>query len=151
MEGITGSMKRGFKKYWKRRKGYQRVTKSSRKRNTVKLGGESTTGAKRKWSMKISPKIKIPTISPPKKWMAWMRDSYVRMMVALANSKVVKMGSFGDPTGGFGRNQQPKEYDSKMIVHMYNSFVVAQGHLLPHDLASKFASTTTLPKVNELL
>ncbi|XP_058742627.1 uncharacterized protein LOC131615152 [Vicia villosa] len=146
MEGITSSMKRSFNKYWKRRKGYQRVIKSSRKRNTVRLGGESTTGAKRKWRIKISPKIKIPAISSPKKWMVWMRDSYVRMMVALANSKVVKMGSFGDTTGGFGRNQQPKEYDSKMIVHMYNSFVVAQGHL-----GSKLGSTTTLPKGNQLL
>lgn len=143
MEGITASMRKGFKKYWKRRKGYQRVTKSNRKRNTVKLGGESTTGTKRKWRIKISPKIKIPTISSPKKWMVWVRDSYMRMMLALANSKVVKMGSFGDTTGGFGRNQQPKEYDNKMLVHMYNSLVVAQGHLLPRHLASKLASQTT--------
>ncbi|XP_058742470.1 uncharacterized protein LOC131614958 [Vicia villosa] len=146
MEGITSSMKKSFNKYWKRRKGYQRVIKSSRKRNTVRLGGESTTGTKRKWRIKISPKIKIPAISSPKKWMVWMRDSYVRMMVALANSKVVKMGSLGDPTGGFGRNQQPKEYDSKMIVHMYNSFVVSQGHL-----GSKLGSTTTLANGNQLL
>jgi len=144
MEGITTSMQRSLKKYWKRRKGYQRINKSGRKTNTVKLGGGTTTRTKKKWRIKISPKIKFPTISSPKKWMVWMRDSYVRMMLGLANSKVMNLTSFNDPTGGFGRAPQPKEYDNKMLVHMYNSLVVAQGHLVPLDnLPSKLGSETT--------
>jgi hypothetical protein len=147
MEGITSSMQRGFKKYWKRRKGYQILNKSNRrKKNTVKLGGgATTTGTKRRWRIKISPKIKIPKISSPKKWMVvWLRDTYVRMMLGLANSKVMSLSTFGDPTGGFGRTQQPKEYDDKMLVHMYNSLVMGPGHLVPVslDLPSKLASET---------
>lgn len=147
MECITTSMQRSLKKYWKRRKGYQRMNKSVRKTNTVKLGGGATTGTKKKWRIKISPKIKFPTISSPKKWMVWMRDSYVRMMLGLANSKVMNLTSFNDPTGGFGRAPQPKEYDNKMLVHMYNSLVVAQGHLVPLDnLPSKLGSETAWKK-----
>ncbi|WJX79821.1 hypothetical protein P8452_62901 [Trifolium repens] len=154
MEGITSSMQRGFKKYWKRRKGYQILNKSNRrKKNTVKLGGGggggggggATTRTKRRWRIKISPKIKIPKISSPKKWMVvWLRDTYVRMMLGLANSKVMSLSTFGDPTGGFGRTQQPKEYDDKMLVHMYNSLVMCPGHLVPVslDLPSKLASET---------
>ncbi|PNX77554.1 hypothetical protein L195_g020223 [Trifolium pratense] len=148
MEDITSTMQRGFKKYWKRRKGYQILNKSNRrKKNTVKLGGgggASTTGKKRRWRIKISPKIKIPKISSPKKWMLWLRDTYVRMMLGLANSKVMSLSTLGDPTGGFGRTPQPKEYDDKMLVHMYNSLVMGQGHLVPGslDLPSKLGSET---------
>lgn len=142
MEGISGKMRRGLKKYWGKRR-YQKLNGSSRrKRNTVKLGG-ATGERKRKWRIrfKVSPKIRIPAISSPKRVMVWMRDAYVRMMMRLANSRVVSAAG-GDSIGGFGRGPPPKEYDDKMIIHMYKSLIIAQGQLVPPDLAAKLASQT---------
>ncbi|KAJ1412583.1 hypothetical protein SESBI_20312 [Sesbania bispinosa] len=132
MEGISGRMCRVLKKYWRRR-GYQRL--NGRRRNTVELG---TTRTRRRWRIKMVRKIRIPTISSPKKVVLWVRDAYMRMMVGLANSTSVT------GYGGFGRAPQPKEYDNKMIIHMYKSLIMAQAKLTPppHDQPCKMASET---------
>ncbi|KAK7259262.1 hypothetical protein RIF29_24864 [Crotalaria pallida] len=142
MEGISGdNMRKGLKEFWKKKgKGYGRLYKSGRRRKmeTVELGGgaaTTTTSTRRKrWRIKISRKIRIPRIPSPKKLMLWLRDAYVRMMMSLANSKAMSMtasatGNGG--VGGYGRGPPPKEYDDKMLVHMYKSLMVAQGRLVP--------------------
>lgn len=109
----------------------------------MKLGGSTTTtGSKRRWRIKIAPKIKIPKVSSAKKWMVWMRDAYVRMMMGLANSKVMNMSNSvnGDLTGGFGRDPPVKEYDNKILIRMYESLVIAQGQLVHRE--SKLDSAT---------
>lgn len=146
MEGISATMRMGLKKFW-RRKGHRWQSGSGRrKRNTVVLGA---TGPRRRWwRIKMSPKIRFSTIfSSPKKWAVWARDAYVRMMLGLANSRAMSVSASvtfygGDPTGGFGRAPPLKEYDDKMIIHMYKSLVRAQGQLVPRDLASGIASET---------
>ncbi|KAK7344404.1 hypothetical protein VNO77_13957 [Canavalia gladiata] len=147
MEGITATMYKGVKEYWKR-KGYKRINGSGRRRmNRVQLGSTRTgKGRFWRWRIKLSPKIRIRKIPSPKKVMLWMRDAYMRMMLGLANSRVMTMSAsasgFGgalpgaDPTyAGFGR-AQPKEYDEKMIIQIYKSLLMAHGQLVPHDAAT---------------
>lgn len=142
MEGIS----MGLKKYWRRSiRGYQRLHVSDRrKKETVQLGG---CQRRWRWRIKMAPKMRIHKISSPKKLVLWVRDAYVRMMLGIANS----MGAFavgygGDAAstakGGFERAPPPKEYDQRMIMHMYKSLIMAQGQLLPRDSTPKPATTT---------
>ncbi|XP_020231791.1 uncharacterized protein LOC109812276 [Cajanus cajan] len=126
MEGISW----GLKKYWMRRvKGYQRLIYGSdrRRREATKLGSRRRR-RRRTWHIKIAPKMRIPKISSPKKMVLWLRDAYVRIMLGLASSTAASAVGYG---GGFGRAPPAKEYDEEMMVHMYNSLLMAHGHLLP--------------------
>jgi len=132
MEGISV----GLKKYWRRSiGGYQRLHGwEERERETVQLGDNR----RRRWRIKINRKMKIRKISSPKKLVLWVRDAYMRMMLGLASSMGASAVGYGagdstSTTGGFGRGPPPKEYDQKMIVHMYKSLIMAQGQLLPRD------------------
>ncbi|KAL2345457.1 hypothetical protein Fmac_006742 [Flemingia macrophylla] len=130
MGGISG----GLKKYWRRRvTGYQRLIHGSdrRRRETVKLGGSKR---RRKWQIKVAPKMRIPKISSPKKMVLWVRDAYVRMMLGLASS-------IGGSAVGYGGDPPAKEYEEKMVVHMYKSLLMAHGHLLPRHPPPNAAAT----------
>ena len=142
MEGISV----GLKKYWRRSiRGYQRLHVSDRrKKETVQLGGSQR---RRRWRIKLARKIRIPKISSPKKLVLWVRDAYVRMMLGMANSMGASAVGYGGDAaftakGGFERAPPPKEYDQKMIIHMYKSLIMAQGQLLPRDSTPKPATTT---------
>ncbi|XP_058742607.1 uncharacterized protein LOC131615124 [Vicia villosa] len=143
MEGITASAYRGLKEYWER-KGYRRINRSGHRRriNKVELG--NGTGQTRKarfwrWKIKLSPKIRINRIPSPKKLLIRARDAYVRMMMGLANSRVMTVsgsaGGFGGtmstgPTGDAGfKRAPPKEYDEKMIIQIYKSILMTHGNL----------------------
>lgn len=136
---------KGFKEYWKRREGYERLDRRGRRRrNRVELG---STRRRRFWRIKIAPKIRLLRMASPKNLLVWLRDSYVRMMIGLANSRVMSMnvgaavgygGGFagGDSIGGFGFGKPPaKEYDEKMIIQIYKSLMMGQGQLVPRDAA----------------
>lgn len=153
MEGITASVCRGVKEYWKRR-GYERLNGSGRRRiNRVKLGTSTTrTKGNRlwRWRIKLAPKIRMKKIPSPKKMLLWVRDAYVRMMLGLANSRVMTVSATGSVFGGslsgsdnsfagFGRDP-PKEYDEKMIIQIYKSILMAHGPpLKPNDAVSEIA------------
>ncbi|QCD98266.1 uncharacterized protein LOC114195915 [Vigna unguiculata] len=133
MEGISG----GLKKYWRRSiRGYQRLHGlEGRERETVQLGEKRR---RRRWRIKINPKMKIRKISSPKKLVLWVRDAYMRMMLGLASSTAASAVGYGgggstSANGVFDRGPPPKEYDQKMIVHMYKTLIMAQGQLLPRD------------------
>ncbi|KAE9598233.1 hypothetical protein Lal_00003919 [Lupinus albus] len=134
-------MHKALNKFFKRNSSrYGRLYESSRRRrmDTVELGGgacTTTNTRRRRWRIKISRKIKIPKIPSPKKMVLWLRDGYVNMMMSLANSKVVSMSSSATGNGGIGRGPPPKEYDDKMLVHMYKSLTAAQGVVLPRQEA----------------
>ncbi|RDX58539.1 hypothetical protein CR513_62138, partial [Mucuna pruriens] len=151
MEGITASVCKGVKEYWRRR-GYRRLNGSSgrRRMNRVELGSARTgKGRFWRWRIKFSPKIRIRKIPSPKKMVLWVRDAYVRMMLGLANSRVMTVSASASGFGGalsgadtsfagFGRTP-PKEYDEKMILQIYKSLLMAHGPLKPHDAASQIA------------
>lgn len=159
MEGITASVYKGLKEYWGRR-GYERINGSGRRRrNRVELGSSQTRkggGRFWRWRIKLSPKIRFHRIPSPKKLLLWARDAYVRMMLGLANSRVVTMSgssasAFGGalPAGGHTSatgsglglgTAQPKEYDERMLIQIYKSLLMAHGHLVPRDAASTLAS-----------
>ncbi|KAG7561804.1 hypothetical protein ISN45_Aa05g031750 [Arabidopsis thaliana x Arabidopsis arenosa] len=123
------------KRYWRRWRGYEKLDGSSetssgrRKGKRIKM---DPTRKKRFWRIKIVPKLKILKTASPKKFLVWLRDSYVKMMMRLANSRVV--GSSGYGGSGFGSGQM-KEYDEKMLVEIYKSILMAQaqGNLVHRD------------------
>ncbi|MFS7901635.1 hypothetical protein Hanom_Chr01g00002011 [Helianthus anomalus] len=114
----------GLKRYWRRRS-YRRLGTTT---------DESRT--KRKWSWKIRMprrlKIKLRFKFNPKKFIANAHEAYVRMMMRIASSPVVRSGSIGGyGAGGFSQfGMRPmKEYDEKVIIQMYNSLVMRQAQL----------------------
>lgn len=130
MEGVSASMYKGLRGYWKRR-GYEKLNGSGRRRRArVELG---STRRRRFWRIKTIPKLRRLRPASPKKLLLWLRDWYVNMMLRFANSRVFTAGAAGafggatyDGIGGFGRAPS-KEYDEKVIVEMYKNVVMAQG------------------------
>lgn len=140
MEGVSVSVYNGLRRYL-RRKSYRKLAGSvGRRTETVQLG--ATGGRRRRrriWRIKISPKLRLFRRLPSlKKLLLWLRDSYVKAMLAFANSRVIGSGISGggggsdEIWGGAGRSTL-KEYDEKMITEIYKSLVVAQGRLPPPE------------------
>ncbi|XP_028781931.1 uncharacterized protein LOC114750290 [Neltuma alba] len=116
MKGVCGSVVKGWRDYWSRRR-YQRL--NGRRRRKV-WGG-------RFWRMRAGPKVRITRISGrAKKMVLWLRDAYTRMMMGLATSGVRGMTG-ADAVVAFGKTSV-KEYDRNMILHIYNSLLVASPH-----------------------
>ncbi|KAL5560956.1 hypothetical protein UlMin_030703 [Ulmus minor] len=138
MEGVSASMYKGFKGYWKKR-GYEKLNGSGSRRrmNRVQLGG--SIRRRRTWRIKIAPKLSfLRKVGSPKKLLVWLRDAYVKLMLGFATSRVCSTGYGGvigcDGIGGFRRDPL-KEYDEKMLVQIYKSMVLAQGQLVPLEAA----------------
>ncbi|KAJ4839174.1 hypothetical protein Tsubulata_032047 [Turnera subulata] len=137
MEGVSARMYTKVKGYWRRR-GYERINGSDRRRGrAVELGGGSGRPRRRFWGIKIKPKLKFLKRASPKKFLVWLRDAYVKMMLRVANYPAVSTG-FGGVAGAeairaFDRREL-KEYDEKVIIEIYKSLVAAQG-LVPRDPA----------------
>ncbi|CAA7388918.1 unnamed protein product [Spirodela intermedia] len=141
----------GLKGYWRRKQYNQLFSgggggnrwRETRRRRVV-LGGAAAgdpRGAtkprpRRFWRIRVAPKLQVlrQAISP-RRFLARLRDAYVRMMLSFASS--------GGPFSGGGLayygthnpvaelSRPPlKEYDDKMILEMYKS-LVAQKHLVP--------------------
>ncbi|KAL3648085.1 hypothetical protein CASFOL_009053 [Castilleja foliolosa] len=144
MEGVSNSVYKGIKGYW-RRKGYERLGDGGgrkRKVRTVKLApsatGESSRRRRRFWRIKLTPRLKLKLRFSPKKFLIGLRDAYVNMMMKIGNSRVIGGGYGGGYPGdgvmGFGL-RPVKEYDERMIVEIYKSIVMAQGQMVPRDAA----------------
>ncbi|KAL4353506.1 hypothetical protein GQ457_06G030170 [Hibiscus cannabinus] len=127
MEGISATMNNSLKGYWKRR-GYVKLNGPSRARQSrVELGNSRR---KRFWRIRIKAKLRIKS---PKKLFVWLRDAYVKMMVGLANSS--GGGTADQGIAAFGKRPM-KEYDEKMIVEMYRSFLGDESRSEPGKLCS---------------
>ncbi|KAH7836625.1 hypothetical protein Vadar_003663 [Vaccinium darrowii] len=152
MEGVSVSVYKGVKGYWKRRK-YERLNGRTRRRKltVVDLGGTGGSGSnrirRRFWKIKITPKLRFS----PKKFFSGLRDAYVNFMLRIADSSPVISGGYDASFVGFQKGPL-KEYDEKMITQMYRngpltayddktigqiyrSLVAAQGQLVPRDAA----------------
>ncbi|KAE8681942.1 F5K24.2-like protein [Hibiscus syriacus] len=140
MEGISVTVYKNLRGYWKR-KGYVKLNSSTgaRRSRVVNLG--STRRRRRRlWRMRVKAKLRI--LPSPKKLFVWLRDAYVKMMQGLDNSGVVVNTAYGGDIGGGGGGgwniatfgKRPvKEYDDKMIVDVYKSLAMVQGQLLPRE------------------
>lgn len=136
------------KRYWRRWKGYEKLDGSSTagRRNGKRVKMDPTK-KKRLWKIKIMPKLKILRRASPKKFLVWLRDSYVNMMMKLANSRAVGASGYGG--SGFGSGRQMKEYDEKMLVEIYKTILMAQsrGKLTHHDTANKLPAEPAVVSV----
>ncbi|KAF8394623.1 hypothetical protein HHK36_020837 [Tetracentron sinense] len=136
MEGVSANLYKGLKGYW-RRKDYERLDGSGlRRKNKVEHATLGSTRRRRFWRIKITPKLRFFHMRSPKKFFLRLRDAYVKMMLGFANSSVFNPGyggGYGNSVGvGLGRVPL-KEYDEKVIVEIYKSFMMAQGQLVPRD------------------
>ncbi|KAE8692048.1 hypothetical protein F3Y22_tig00110863pilonHSYRG00103 [Hibiscus syriacus] len=130
MEGISATMYKGLKGYWKRRSYVKLNGSSGARRSRVELG---TSRRKRFWRIKMKAKLRIKS---PKRLFVWLRDAYVKMMMGLANSRMVSRGCGGGVAnqGIAALGKRPmKEYDEKMIVEIYKSLVMRQGQLVARE------------------
>ncbi|XP_018824761.1 uncharacterized protein LOC108994122 [Juglans regia] len=141
MEGVSTSTYKRLRGYWKRR-GYERLTGSTGQRR--RMGAEqlgSARGRSRFWRIKITPKLRVRRVPSPKSFFVRLRDWYVNLMLRFANSPLCSTAGAGyggavswDGIGGL-QGRSLKEYDEKVIVEIYKSMVMAQGHLVPRDAA----------------
>ncbi|XP_072985024.1 uncharacterized protein [Typha latifolia] len=135
--------KGGLKGYWKQRAYHGLDGAGSRRprrprQTTAELGG----GRRRRrfWRIKISPKLKLIRFVSPRRWLAKIRDAYVRMMLGFASSAALGSGfGYGYGYGGDARVEafskpRIKEYDEKMLVEIYKS-IIAQGSIGGADAA----------------
>lgn len=83
--------------------------------------------------IKINPRLKIKLGGSPRKWFLGLRDAYVKIMMKLANTSVVRgrttTGFSGD---GFGKTTMVKEYDEKMIIEIYKALAIKPNHQQHH-------------------
>lgn len=131
MEGVSTKVYKGLRNYWRRR-GYQRLTTTSRRCKAPPADG--STNRKRRWRVKITPRLKLSFFNP-KKLFTGIRDGYVKMMLRIANSRAIGVSGYGT---GFGSercfvSRPMKEYDEKMLVELYKSILMSQGQLVPRE------------------
>ncbi|CAF2060079.1 unnamed protein product [Brassica oleracea var. botrytis] len=139
------------KRYWRRWRGYEKLDGSSTPgRGSGKRVKMDPIRKKRFWRIKIMPKLRILRRASPKKLLVWLRDSYVNMMMRLANSRAI--GASGYDGSGFGQRQM-KEYDEKVLVEIYRSMLMAQaqGNLVQRDTANKPPSEPAVVPVSSVL
>ncbi|KAG5514185.1 hypothetical protein RHGRI_035548 [Rhododendron griersonianum] len=150
MEGLSASLYKGVKGYWRRRK-YERLNGATRRRKVTVVqvgrgGGGGSNRRRRFWKIKITPKLRFS----PKKFLIGLRDAYVNFMLRIADASPAFSGGYdGVFDNSFGKGPLKEydkkmiaqiygggpvtEYDDKMIGQIYKSLVVAQGQLVPRD------------------
>ncbi|KAL2535509.1 hypothetical protein Fot_16900 [Forsythia ovata] len=141
MEGVSTTVYRGIRRYW-RRKGYERLNRTAgrgRKSRAVELAAADGSSRRRRfWRIKLTTRLKLKLRFKPKKFLRGLRDAYVNMMMKLANTRMISTGISGGFTGDgvteFGM-RPIKEYDERMIVEIYKSIIMGQGQLVPRDAA----------------
>ncbi|KAI3506552.1 hypothetical protein L1887_21111 [Cichorium endivia] len=140
MEGVTTRLYKGVKGYWRTR-GYQRLATTSLHTHS----GQEESGSKprrcrrrrRFWRIRISPRLTLKL--KPRKFFIGLRDAYVKIMMKLANSSVVRGRSMSGQGGeGFGTIAL-KEYDEKMIMEIYKTLAMRQGQLVAQQIPSQVA------------
>ncbi|XP_020085962.1 uncharacterized protein LOC109708574 [Ananas comosus] len=131
----------GLKGYWRRR-AYHRLDAAGsdlrRRRRRVEraeLGG----GERRRrpfWRVRIAPRLRFLRSASPRRWLAKIRDAYVRMMLGFASSAAIGpaglgygfgFGFAGDPTGAAFAPQRRKEYDEKVLVEIVAAATAGVG------------------------
>ncbi|KAL3849723.1 hypothetical protein ACJIZ3_011605 [Penstemon smallii] len=150
MEGVSATVYKGIKGYW-RRKGYERLSGGNGRRRKTRAAeladGCPQRRRRRFWRIKVTPRLKLKLRFSPKKLLIGFRDAYVNMMMKIANAGMIG-GGFG---GGGGFGMRPvKEYDERMIVEIYKSMLMAQGKLVPCD-AARISSGITCPPGNKFI
>ncbi|KAJ0978531.1 hypothetical protein J5N97_014005 [Dioscorea zingiberensis] len=122
MERFNG----GLKAYWKRRGAYERLVTPAGRRwrrrrvDRAELGEGGWRGVRIR--TRVWRRLRRAT---PRRILAWIRDAYVRMMLALASSATVG-GAYGV---GFGMAPVKEYYDEKVLVEIYRTVLARRGIL----------------------
>ncbi|KAK4779832.1 hypothetical protein SAY87_015938 [Trapa incisa] len=134
MEGVSVKVYRGMKSFWVRR-GYQRLDEQQ-----APAAGRARRRRFRLRRLKVAPRLKLLRliVRSPKRFLVWLRDNYMKMMMELAGSRVCSTGYgyYGyvvDPAISSFCRAPIKEYDQKMLIEIYKSLKVAQGQLVPRE------------------
>ncbi|XP_056170489.1 uncharacterized protein LOC130138921 [Syzygium oleosum] len=166
MEGVSASLYRAMRAYWRKR-GYERLAgPGSRREGRADLHPPAPRrgrlrGRRRRtsWRVRLTPRVKLLRLAAsPRRFFLWLRDAYVKMMLGFASSAALGGGfgygygsggvSIGDAgAAGFGR-APAKEYDRKMLVEIYKSVLVAQGQLAPPREAGRLGSEVARRRLN---
>ncbi|MFS8005098.1 hypothetical protein Hanom_Chr13g01233451 [Helianthus anomalus] len=127
MEGLTTKVYNIVKSHWRRR-GYHRLGTTT---NTIVHGDheeKSKPRRRRKWRVRIPPRLKLKLARSPQKLFIRLRDAYVQLMMKLANTSAVRgrtmIGCNGD---GYGK-MMIKEYDEKIVIEIYKNVVIGKDH-----------------------
>ncbi|XP_030543250.1 uncharacterized protein LOC115750199 [Rhodamnia argentea] len=125
MEGASMGAFKGLRGYWRRRS-YRRLGVGSGIRRCMPVVELGSTRRRRRWSWRIKISPKLACLRSPKKFLIWLRDGYVNMMLRLADSRVGY--AYGADVGLSGFGSRPlKEYDQKVIVEVYRALMAAQA------------------------
>ncbi|KAI3759999.1 hypothetical protein L1987_50387 [Smallanthus sonchifolius] len=126
MDGMTAKVYNGVKCYWRTR-GYNRLGTSGREQEQ---SGQQPRRRRRLWRIRLNLKLKFKLPRSPKKVFIGLRDAYVRIMMKLANTSVVRgitvAGYNGD---GFGKTMTVKEYDEKVIIEICKNLAIRQNQI----------------------
>ncbi|XP_071741384.1 uncharacterized protein [Rutidosis leptorrhynchoides] len=148
MEGLTTKVYDGVKCY-SRTRGYDRLATTTNATSTglgeceEVFGGTMRQMSRRKirrrlLRFRINPRLKIKLGGSPRKLFLGLRDAYVKIMMKLANTSIVRgrtmTGFSGD---GFGKTTV-KEYDEKMIIEIYKALAINRNHQLHDQIPSQF-------------
>ncbi|KAJ0979898.1 hypothetical protein J5N97_015372 [Dioscorea zingiberensis] len=136
MERFNG----GLKAYWKE-KAYRRLdaTEGKQRRRRRRLPKAELGDGRRRvfWRIRsrirIAPRLRSLRKVTPKRILAWIRDAYVRLMLAFARSAALGGGyGYSGEAAAMGFSQpMVKEYDEKVLVEIYKSILARGGGIMP--------------------
>ncbi|XP_039127981.1 uncharacterized protein LOC120264248 [Dioscorea cayenensis subsp. rotundata] len=136
MERFNG----GLKTYWKE-KAYRRLDspEGKRRRRRRRLAKAELGDGRRRGFWRIRSRIRIASRfrslrkASPRRILTWIRDAYVRLMLAFARSAAIRggygYGYGGEAVAGFSR-PAVKEYDEKVLVEIYKSILARGGGIV---------------------
>ncbi|KAD6120226.1 hypothetical protein E3N88_11497 [Mikania micrantha] len=91
----------------------------------------------RTWRIRLNPRLKLKFPRSPRKVFIRLRDAYVRIMMKLANTSVVRGRTMTGYNGdGFGKTMV-KEYEEKIIIEICKNLTIRQNH--QHQISSRIA------------
>ncbi|KAI3805878.1 hypothetical protein L1987_21765 [Smallanthus sonchifolius] len=124
MDGLTAKVYNGVKCYWRTR-GYHRL--GGRKQEQ---SGRQPRRRRRLGRIRLNRKLKLKLPMSPRKLFIGLRDAYVRIMMKLANTSVVRGRTIAGYNGdGFGKTMTVKEYDEKVIIEICKNLAIRQNQI----------------------
>ncbi|KAK9057866.1 hypothetical protein SSX86_022705 [Deinandra increscens subsp. villosa] len=114
MEGLTAKVYNGVKCYWRTRRYHGLVT------TAAVYGDQQRRERRRTWRSRLNPRLKLKLPRSPKNLFISLRGGYVRIMMKLANTSVIRGRTMtgGYDGDGFGKATTSKECDGKVIVEI---------------------------------
>ncbi|KAD6120257.1 hypothetical protein R6Q59_026281 [Mikania micrantha] len=138
MEGLSAKVYNTVRCYWRTRH-YHRLdsvaTAHSAPDNHTSRQQQKRQG--RTWRIRLNPRLKLKFPRSPRKVFIRLRDAYVRIMMKLANTSVVRGRTMTGYNGdGFGKTMV-KEYEEKIIIEICKNLTIRQNH--QHQISSRIA------------